>query len=741
MDKTFINKIQQIILKHLDNEKLSVENLAFEIGLSRSQLLRKVKASTGKTVSEFIKEIRLNEALKLLKESDYTASEISYRVGFSSPAYFNKCFHDSFGVTPGDFKAKNEKSYLFKKNDESENLESKDSILKIDKTNKIQKKSFNRKKFIVSSLLVLLIIVLSFYFYTDFTNKTTLFKKKTANKTIAVLPFKDMSSEDTQWFCDGVTDNILSKLSQINGLSVISRTSSDTYKNTNKKIHRIAKELGATYIIEGSVTKYNNKVKIITQLINAYGEHIWSKEYTDSFENIFTIQQNVAKQIAEQLQINLTLEEEKRIGHNPTDNFEALKFYQKGRLLADNSTIKDLESSIEFYKEAIKLDPNYAEAYAEIANSYYIMDDFGQINRDKINSYVEKAFAINPNTVRAYTVKAMIYREDEHWGKAKEYFEKALELNPNDAITHHYYGIFLNKSPDRDIKNYLIHIDLAQKLDPLSTPINNALITALLTHYKVEEAEEHLKKVSFSLTDISKIGNKQKIINKKCEIISLKKKDWTEAIRFYQKAIEEDPDYSFLYGELAFYYNVVLNDDENRVKYRKKAYQLDSTKFLTAAGLYFSLVENEKFTEAARLMETKNYKSIVKERGKLFELHGSVCYYYFKKDYKKAQEILAKTLKNELYFDKIIVLAQLGKKNDVYQLLKDHNDMTNSRKAFIFALLKDKDSMYHYLDRINSVYIDSKWINGRTELDPYRKEKRYKAFLKKNYLPITHWNE
>ncbi|MCK5638442.1 MAG: tetratricopeptide repeat protein, partial [Flavobacteriaceae bacterium] len=449
----------------------------------------------------------------------------------------------------------------------------------------------------------------------------------------------------------------------------------------------------------------------------------------------------VAKQIAEQLYINLTPEEAKRIDYKPTDNFEALKLYQKGRLLADNRTLKDLESSIEYYQKAIELDPNYAEAYAEIANSYYIMDGFGQINRDKINSYVEKAFAINPNTARAYTVKAMIYRKDEHWEKAKEYFEKAIDLNPNDAIAHHYYGIFLNKSPDRDIKNYLIHIDLAQKLDPLSTPINSALITALLTHYKVKEAEEHLKKVSFSLTDISKIGNKQKIINKKCEIVSLKKKDWTEAIRFYQKAIEEDPDYSFLYGELAFYYNVVLNDDKNRVKCRKKAYELDSTKFLTAAGLYFSLIENEKFNEAERLVETKNYKSIVKERGKLFELHGSFCYYYFKKDYKKAQEILAKTLKNELYFDKMLVLAQLGKKNDVYQLLIDHNDMVNSRKAFIFALLKDKDSMYHYLNRISSVYIDSKWINGRTELDPYRKEERYKAFLKKNYLPITHWNE
>ncbi len=726
MNDAFINKIQQIILKHLDNEKLNVKNLAFEIGLSRTQLLRKVKVSTGKTVSEYIREIRLKEASRLIKESDYTASEISYRVGFSSPSYFNKCFHDHFGITPGDYKSENENSILTDKSEKSDET---------DNTNEIQNKSPKRKKYLIPSLIVLLIIAFTYYFYT---NKTFPFERKINEKTIAVLPFKDMSPEDALWFCDGVTDNILSKLSQINGLTVISRTSSDTYRKTDKKIPRIAKELGVSYIIEGSVTIHNNEVKIITQLINANDEHLWFKEYTDSFEHIFTIQENVAKQIAKQLQIDLTPEEEKRIDFRPTDNLEALKLYQKGHILADNRTLKDLESSIVFYQKAIELDPDYAEAYAEIANSYHLIGGYGQKNRDTINSYIEKALEIDPNTARAYTVNAMINLTNENWEQAKTYFEKAIILNPNDATAHHNFAFYYKNNPKRDLTKYLDQISIAQQLDPISTPINDELISSLLINNKIKEAEEHFNKVNFGFTDKLKKSHKQKIILKKCEIICLEKMDKTEAIKFYQKAIKDNPKNSFLYKQLGSAYDAILNDDKNAVKYYKKAYQLDSTNISIAINYNFMLIESGNFNKAKVLMESKNYKLLIAKNREFFKIYNSYYYYYFKKDYKKALEILSGTLKKEFYFDKISILAHLGKVDEVYKLLKEYDVRDITNKAFIFAILKEKDSMYHYL---NKEGILSWWVNGRFEFDPYRKEERYKAFLKKNYLPITHWNE
>ncbi|RLD73333.1 MAG: hypothetical protein DRJ07_20950, partial [Bacteroidetes bacterium] len=320
MDQAFIHKVKQTILKHIEDEKFGVNNLASKIGFSKSQIWRKVKASTGKSVNQFIREIRLQKAAKLIKEDQYTASEISFQVGFSSPSYFSKCFHDYFGVTPGEYNTELEKSSLSKKEEESENAVTSGSYSISDKTNRLQQKPASRKKFILRSLLGLLIIALTYHFYTDYKNKTILFKKKPDKKSIAVLPFKDMSQEDRQWFSDGIVDNISSKLAQIKGLTVISRTSSDTYKNSDKKIPRIAKELGVAYILEGSVTIHDNEVKINTKLVNANDKHLWSNEYMVSFDNIFAIQKNVAAHVAEQLQINLTTEEEISLSSFPTKN-------------------------------------------------------------------------------------------------------------------------------------------------------------------------------------------------------------------------------------------------------------------------------------------------------------------------------------------------------------------------------------------------------------------------------------
>ena len=170
----------------------------------------------------------------------------------------------------------------------------------------------------------------------------------------------------------------------------------------------------------------------------------------------------------------------------------------------------------------------------------------------------------------------------------------------------------------------------------------------------------------------------------------------------------------------------------------KKAYQLDSTISGIALTFNFALIESGNFNESKKLMESKNYKSLIDNDREFFELYNSFYYHYFNKDYSKAQEVFSGTLESEFIFDKINILARLGKTDEVHALLKDHGDMEITLKAFIFASLEERDSMYFYLSQKE---IDWFWVNGRFEFDPYRKEERYKAFLKKNYLPITHWNE
>ncbi len=556
---------------------------------------------------------------------------------------------------------------------------------------------------------------------------------------IAILPFVDKSKEgDTQWVCDGITGDILTNLSKISRFIIISEQSSKQYRNSDKTIPEIAKELGVTHILEGDVTVHENKIKINTQLINAKDEHVWSENYSDNFDDVFRIREIITKQIAQQLKITLSPEEEKQIAYNPTDSLEAFKLYQKGRDLADERTQKGLESSIEYYKRAIEIDPNYSEAYAEIANSYYIMgsDNFIKLTEGikKANNYIEKSFKIDSNTVRAYTVKGLIEHGIGISEKAKEYFEKAIELNPNDATAYHH----LSQSVYRlngDKKNQLITINKAQQLDPLSIIINGHKIRALLRYDEIQEAEEHFNKISFIFNDKTKKRYKSLLIDKKCELIVLQKKDWTEAIKLYQNEIEKDSTNSILFRKLGEAYSFILKDNKSFIKYSEKAYQMDSISSVNASQYYRALVENKNFIGAKNLLDNINFNNLFDDRGKLFNLF---LYYHFQENYENAQEVLNDSLLSIYYYAKSVNLSYLGKVKEVYQILKDQK-VNSQNKANVFAILKEKDSMYHYLNQLK--INDIKYVNMSIDFNPYRKEERFKALLRKHYLPLTQWNE
>ncbi len=739
MDQAFIHKVKQIVLHYIEDENFGANELASKINLSTSQLLRRIKNITGKTTNEFIRDLRLHEAAKLIKEDKYTASEISFQVGFSSPSYFNKCFHDHYGVTPGEYNNDLEDSSLSEK---SENTITSGSYSVTDKTTVIQQKPTGRKKYILRSLLGLLIIALIYHFYTDYKNKIILFKKNPDKKSIAVLPFKDMSQEDTQWFSDGITDNISSKLAQIKGLTVISRTSSDTYKNSDKKIPRIAKELGVTYILEGSVTIHDNEVKINTKLVNANDKHLWSNEYMVSFDNIFSIQKNVATHVAEQLQINLTTEEEISLSSFPTKNLEAYKNYIKARNFAEKGTKEDFKLSIELFQQAIDLDPEFSDAYAEMAstyiyNNYLDMNSWNQ-NLHKINYLIDKALLIDPNSSKAYSTKGMLERRmrspyEFKAENAKKYFKKAIVLNPNNAVAHRDIANLYCRTGNMD--KSISHINTAAELDPLSSHINKLKIDILLHFGKIKEAEEYYKNKSLLFSNQNRIDIGNNFIISKAILTSLEKKDWSESIKHLHHAISKDPQNSYLYRVLGDLYDIVLNDDIKYLEYAQMAYQLDSTNWYNTVSYFSAAIEGEKFKEGKELMN--NYKHLMSDDQ---ELIGYYYYYYHKENYDAALEILNDSLMKHQYGYRAAVLAQKDSLEGVQKIL-NMDVLGNYEKARVFAILKERDSMYYYLEKEkNYTYFDHVF-NGIKEADPYRKEDRYKAFLKKNYLPITHWNK
>lgn len=223
------------------------------------------------------------------------------------------------------------------------------------------------------------------------------------DKSIAVLPFDDMSSEgDTEWFCDGVTEDILTNLSKIKKLKVISRSSVMQYKKNRPTIPEIAKALGVSYILEGSVRKHNNKIVITAQLIDANDKHLWADNYNADFEEVFKIQQEVSKKIVEQLKITISPEEEKALAEFPTDNMEAYQLYLQGRSFSEKWGKENSKISINLFEQAIALDPNFADAYAELGFANWTSSHNDSIIKLS-KQYFEKALALNPNSSRAHT--------------------------------------------------------------------------------------------------------------------------------------------------------------------------------------------------------------------------------------------------------------------------------------------------------------------------------------------------
>ncbi len=552
---------------------------------------------------------------------------------------------------------------------------------------------------------------------------------------IAVLPFKDMSPEDTQWFCDGVMDEILNHFSSIKNLRVISRTSSDTYEGTDKKIPEIAKELDVDYVLEGSVTLHNNKVKIMAQLIAANDEHIWSKDYSDNFDDIFAIQQDVAKEVFKKLKITLSPEEEKQLQQKPTDSIEAYQLYLKGITLSDSRSKEGLLKSIDLYSQAIIIDPNYADAYAEMAHSYYLLYAYGLYGYGyiglseafgKAKIYIEKAIELNPNTTRAYTVMAKINMVQHDMVGANKNFAKAIELNPNDATAHHHYATYYEKIQDNT--NFLAQINIAQRLNPLSKRVNRAKIKALIYNNKIEEAQAHLKKYNFLFSENGNLWIEIKLN-------SLQKKDWTEAIRLLEKELEKDQNNAFIHRLLSHYYLCVLNDRIKSLYHAKRAFELKPIAYY-AKNYWHNLLYNKKFKKADEILHGDYLNQIFSDPSSrdlyLFVDH---C---FKGEFQMALKYIGTPEENpEYYLDKASIYANLGDSKKTYEALEFLDYPT---KAWVFAILKERDSMYYYLDK-TTAYDQNISLNFEPEFDPYRKEERYKAFLKKNYLPITHWNE
>jgi TolB-like protein/Tfp pilus assembly protein PilF len=298
-------------------------------------------------------------------------------------------------------------------------------------------------------------------------------------KSIAVLPFESLSEDKANaYFADGVQDEILTRLAKVADLKVISRTSTQRFKSAPSDLRDIAKQLGVMNILEGSVQKSNDQVRVNVQLINALTDaHLWAEIYDRKLTDIFSVESDIAKTIADTLQAKLTGSEKTAMSKKPTANPEAYELYLKGRFFWNKRTGADLLKAIDYFNQAIAKDPDYALAYSGLADSYLLLSPYGAAApKDSIpqaKAAVRRALQLDGTLAEAHASLARILSGfDFDSQRAIAEFERALELNPNYATAHHWFAagpLLALARFDQSIAEGKRSIEL----DPLSM-INNA---------------------------------------------------------------------------------------------------------------------------------------------------------------------------------------------------------------------------------------------------------------------------
>ncbi len=294
---------------------------------------------------------------------------------------------------------------------------------------------------------------------------------------IAVLPFASMSPDpNDEYFADGLTEELIGRVSQVGGLEVIARTSVMNYKKKEKNVSQIGRELNVGTVMEGSVRKAGNRIRVAAQLINANTEgHLWSSTYDRDLEDIFAIQSDIANQIAEALKLRLA-PGQGPAGKHP-ENIEAYTLYLKGRSLWNKRDKEGVLGSLRLFQEAIKIDSEYARAYAGLADAYSIAAVFGFMNwadvHAKSKEAATKALELDDMLAEAHASLGLILWHDMSYEEAHREFRRAIELNPNYASAHQWYSQILQDMGR--MKEATEEIEKAHELDPLSPVITSIM--------------------------------------------------------------------------------------------------------------------------------------------------------------------------------------------------------------------------------------------------------------------------
>jgi len=414
---------------------------------------------------------------------------------------------------------------------------------------------------VVALALVLSLAILSLWRFRSQTPAPT------GIRSLAVLPLDNLSGEASQnYFADGMTDELITDLAQISALRVISRTSVMVYKGARKPLPQIARELNVDAVVEGTVLRSGDRVRITAQLIEASTDkHLWSQSYEGDLRDTLTLQKKVARAIADQIRINLTPREEAALKSVKVVNPEAYESYLKGRYFWNKRTADGLKAALAYFKQAIEDDPKYAQAYSGLADTYALLGDWQYAVMTpkeafpKAKAAAIKALELDSTLGEAHNSLAFVLDGfDWDFDAAGKEFQRAIELNPGYATAHHWYAWHLSLLGRYD--EAIAEMRKAENLDPLSLIINADLAELLVLAHSDDES-----------------------------------------IRQSRKTIEMDPNFALAHNQLAQAYLQKQMYDE-AVAELKTAVQLSGGSPAFIANLARAYVASGKRNEAVKLL-------------------------------------------------------------------------------------------------------------------------------------------
>ena len=499
-ENSIFEKLNLLIEQNIEKAGYSIDDICLELGISRSQLFRLIKEKTNLSPSRFIRQKRLTEGQSLLEKTNLRIVEITSLIGFDSQQTFSKYFTEEWGVSPTDYRKNKENNsdnviQLPLDNDVQipenpiELIEKSEPVIP-----KTPLKTFQRKQFYIVLTAIAVIILGGFLWNTNSFLHNNM--SQSANNSIAILPITSGDTTEASMIADGLTEQIHTTLTSLENLRVISKNSSELFKNSKKTMPQIASELNVEYILDGKVRKTDKGVRISLELVKASEDQVfWTKQYDGKPTDTIDFINKIANEVGNELRKRLKSVNPIAINGMPTQDLEAYQEYLKGKQLMLIRTKDKLEAGIERFDRAIALDPGFADAFAQKASAYHILGNSSFIEMEKSVQLAEQnalaALQIDAENALAYAVLANVYRQQNKWEQAVTTYRIALKYSPNDALINYWYSITL-----RSIGVFDKAIEYSTKaisLDPLYPTILFGHIGNCSYAGKFKLAEESIK--------------------------------------------------------------------------------------------------------------------------------------------------------------------------------------------------------------------------------------------------------